>query len=952
MPAVRPTRTAPAPHRPRQAHRIAALVLASLLAGAGSPALAQANAKASKLYEEALQRYEKRDMPGTIIQLRNALKIDKNMLPVHVLLGKALLANQEVAAAEVALTEALRLGVNRAEVAVPLAESMVAQGKLTTLLSDPRFSPAGLPATTQVALLLLRAAASTDVGDGRVALATILEARAIQPGNPDTWTAEIPVRLRNRQFTEAVAAADKAVEIAPTDPEAHYLRGTVSHLQGDNNGALARYGQALTLRANHVEALVSRAGLLIDLRRGAEAKADVDKLVEAAPRDPRGHYYRALLADASGDKAGARAALSKVVEVLDPVPLDYLKYRPQALILGGLAHQGLGQSERALPYLEAAQRAQPQSPVSKLLAQIYLADRNHDRAITSLTDYLKFAPGDSQAMMMLASAHMAQGRHARATQLMTDALKQQDRPDLRTMLGMSLVGGGRFKDAAAEFEASLKRDPTQLQPGIALSTLYLGSGQAARSAKVTEQLLKAHPRNPGVLNLHGTALARLGQAPAARRAFDDALKADPTFNAAKVNLARLDIADGKADAAAAQLGAVLAADDKNLDALSEMATLHERAGRTADAQRLFEKAFDVSALDDSGPGVALVDFHLRGNRLEPAREASRKLSAKIPDTLPVLLVSARVSLAGGDLPAARSVLTRAAAVAQFTPGLLLQVALLQSQAGDLKGAQHSLGKGLQERPDDLPSQALMTEVEIRLGELAKAEQRARQIVAQHPRRGVGHALLGDLALQRGQRPAAIDAYRRALQVEPGADNLLRLHAALLPSDPTGALQVAEQWLKNRPRDNAVRRVAADGHARAGNLPAARAAYEALLKQEPDNFEALNNLANVLLLQNTQEAIPLALKSAERALALNPGAPHLLGTVGWAAFKSGQTDRALQMLRDARLRDPSNAQTRFFLGSVLAAAGRKAEARDEIDQAVKSGRLPNVAEAQALLKTLR
>lgn len=79
-----------------------------------------ADAKASKYYEDALVRYEKKDLEGAIIQLKNALQIDKNMLPVQMLLGKALLQNGDVVAAEVALTEALRLGVNRAEVVISL----------------------------------------------------------------------------------------------------------------------------------------------------------------------------------------------------------------------------------------------------------------------------------------------------------------------------------------------------------------------------------------------------------------------------------------------------------------------------------------------------------------------------------------------------------------------------------------------------------------------------------------------------------------------------------------------------------------------------------------------------------------------------------------------------------------------------------------------------------------
>jgi Flp pilus assembly protein TadD len=142
---------------------------------------------------------------------------------------------------------------------------------------------------------------------------------------------------------------------------------------------------------------------------------------------------------------------------------------------------------------------------------------------------------------------------------------------------------------------------------------------------------------------------------------------------------------------------------------------------------------------------------------------------------------------------------------------------------------------------------------------------------------------------------------------------------------------------------------ADGHARAGNLAAARAAYEALLELAPDDAEAMNNLANVLILVKD----PQALRVAERALTLKPAAPHILGTAGWAAFKAGQMDRALQLLRDARLRDPGNAETRYFLGSVLAGTGRNAEARQELQAALSSGRaFASAKDAERLLNTLK
>ena len=70
----------------------------------------------------------------------------------------------------------------------------------------------------------------------------------------------------------------------------------------------------------------------------------------------------ALIAERSGRNAEAKVALNAVTRLIDPIPIEYLRYRPQILMLGGLAHFGLNQTEKAKPYLEAVLRQQPGGP--------------------------------------------------------------------------------------------------------------------------------------------------------------------------------------------------------------------------------------------------------------------------------------------------------------------------------------------------------------------------------------------------------------------------------------------------------------------------------------------------------------------------------------------------------------------------------------------------------------
>ena len=113
-------------HDNRIYRHVAVAALAALFATTSAPLLAQSappvsrDAQAARYYEDALARFEKKDFAGAAIQLKNALKLDNKSIASQVLLGKVLLAKGDVGAAEVALNEALRLGINRAEVLLPL----------------------------------------------------------------------------------------------------------------------------------------------------------------------------------------------------------------------------------------------------------------------------------------------------------------------------------------------------------------------------------------------------------------------------------------------------------------------------------------------------------------------------------------------------------------------------------------------------------------------------------------------------------------------------------------------------------------------------------------------------------------------------------------------------------------------------------------------------------------
>jgi len=931
----------------RQTASLSGLLAALLIAA--TPAVAQDAAKAARFYEDALKRYEAKDIAGAIVQLKNALQADKNQLSVQVLLGKALLADSQPVAAEVAFNEALRLGVDRVEVCVSLAEALNAQGKQRQMLADPRLSPDGLNASTRRDLLLLRAAAYADIGEPANGMAAIAEARKIDPGAPESWLAEVPLRIRARQWPEALAAANQALKLRPDSAEALYQKASVMHASGNLREALTLYGELLAKTPKHVEALIARAGLLLDFNRNDDALADVKAAQAVQPKEPRAIYLQALISERRGDKAGTSAALKQVTELLDPVPIETIAFRTQLLMLNGLAHFGLGELGKAKPYLELAARQQPGSPLLKLLAQIAIAEPNLNHAQDLLEDYTRSHPGDGQALLMLSSFYVNQGRGEKAAALMQEALKQNDTPDLRAVLGAGLLQIGQAEQALGQLERAYKADPKQLYGSLALIKAYARVGRMADALRVSAEVVRNRPNDPAVALLDATLRQTNGDLSGARQGFERALRLNPRLIDAQLGLARIDAMTRSFDAAEKRLRELLRSNERSADVQFEFALLNELRGRDDEAEKWLRGAVEASSAKGSRADFALIEWYLRKGQPAQALQAAKVLSAKLPDDLDALRVLAAAQLAAGDAPKAKQSLTTASRKASFNARQLIAIAALQIRAQDLQGAAYSLDKALNGSPNDVGALALQAEVDLLRNDTTAAEGRARQLLALNAKSEPAHLLLADIARRRNQPQQEVEFLRKLQELQPKSPNVARLVAA---QSRLGRLQdaraTADTWLRKNARDAVVMKAIGDAEARAGQFPNARQRYEAALKINPEDVEALNNLANVLIRLKDGAAVQVA----EQALSLRPKQAALLDTAGWANLQAGKTDRAILLLRDARLREPELPEIRYHLGVALARAGRNAEAKTELQAAIQAGRaFDGQDEAKRTLATL-
>ncbi|GAB3267029.1 tetratricopeptide repeat protein [Chitinimonas naiadis] len=898
-----------------------------------TPALATVE-KAGRYYEDALGRYERGDIAGTIIQLKNTLQEDNSMLAARLLLGKALLKKGDLKSAEAALEESLQQGVNIGEVAETLGQLYLALGKPQLVIE--RLPASGLVTPVQVDVLTMRGTAYAELGKLALARQSFAQAKALDPKSPVPLIAEVPVLLSSGQDEQAKLLAVQATEVAPRNAYAWNMYASVLHARLDLVGALTAYDKALTLEPKLVDARIARVGLLMDLKRNADAGKDLSYLASQAPQEPRAAYLRAVIASQAGDAKASAAALNEAAKEIDSLPSPWLARREQLLMVGALAHHGLGNGEKAREYLDIIIKQNSRHiGARKLLATLYFEKRDYPRAMSTLEALQKDIGNDPQVLYLLGSVHMALRHYQYASELLERAAARTPTARVNRSLALSQLGLGQNELARQNLEKAFAANPGDTHTAMALATIQMRNGDVRKAVQTADSIAKQDPGNLTALNFLGTVKSAAGDRAGARMTFTQVLSKDPAYAPAILNLAKLDASEKRYDDARNRLNSYLTKRRDAPEALFELGLLEYQAGRIPDALRALQKATEVQRRDTRA-GLVLIDIYLAQKQPALALSTAKALLSRFPENLPVQLALGRAYLLVGDPASARNIFLAATRQAEFDPEQQVGIARLQLAASNPEGAFYNIQKALQGKPDDPAALALLVEIEARRGSAAKADEALALLRSKHPEHVLSALATAELAMMRGQFSAAAIAYNNALSREPSTGNALKLAQAYLSAgEGAKAVSFLETWQKQHPGEAQTLKALAEAQFRAGQLPAARQSYAKALVLEPDDAVSLNNYANLLLKLRD----PAAQSQAEKALKLAPNNASYADTLGWILVQQGQYEAGLRYLREARLRSPENGEIRYHLAYALSKTGRKAEAKDEIGAALSvSGKI--------------
>lgn len=793
-----------------------------------------------------------------------------------------------------------------------------------------------------------------------------------QRGGPDSGALSGTGRRHRAIFLPLLVAATVALSGCYSKKERaqqHYEAAISLLTKGDTARAVVELRNVFQLDPSHHDARATYARLLLKQGRRQEAFTQFQRLVEQYPKDLEGNRTLAELAldQDQFDMAQRYATEAATIAPKDP------------------GTEGVGLSLRyhaALQSGDAAEQAQVVTAAKALLATspdvmtarriVIDADiRAKDwKAALDATDAgLKQTPDD---------ALLAQFRLGLLAKLGDDAATEAQLRDMVTRfpkdatLPRALVAWyveHNKLDAAEAFLRS-RIDPASQDPAARLALvqfLDLHRGRAMAEVELKRQLAAPAPTDKTALVAvqagYDFAAGHVAQAIEALNQVVGQEKPTPTQAAAAVLLARMQDQSGDHKAAQATVEAVLKADPNQIDAIRLKAGWLIDADRTGDALVLLRSGLSVAPKD---PGLLdmMARAYARDGNPGLERDTLRQAVDATGHAPAQVLRYVEILMREKDYAAADQTLTTALSLHPDAPVLLAALGNLHVTRKDWTAAEDNARKLFAIDTPQAQGAAEALKARILAGQNDRAALTAYlQGLAQ---KGGATGVDAQLALivqdvKSGRMPEALAKATAVQGAAPDDPRPVMIHAAILTAMKRGHEAVAEldaaltrspkqaalwtelyritgetagdgaaadvlrRGLAELPRDRTLLWLNAGALERAGDVPGAIAIYEGLYQRYSDDPVIANNLASLLASSRTDATSLARAATIARRLQDSP-VPAFQDTVGWIAFRQGQTEQALQRLEPAAKAMPQDAGVQYHLGRVYEALGRTAEAR--------------------------
>jgi tetratricopeptide (TPR) repeat protein len=713
-----------------------------------------------------------------------------------------------------------------------------------------------------------------------------------------------------KEYARAILEFKNAAKLQPKNAEVFYQLGQVYLDLGDYRTGVALLRHAASLDPKHQATQLKLAQLISGSGRSTpdalkEAEKRASDILAVSPGNPDVLSTLALAEIRLGKIEGATKHLQEALARF-PAHLNAAK----TLALVRLGTNDLSGAEQVLKdaVAQAPKAPEPQTA----LARFYLVVHRTADAEKAFRHAAELGPKDAQTLLALGEIQMALQHYDQADQTFRHLAALPGR-DYRAVHAIYLWDRGKPDEAIKEFERLAKQDPNDRLTTVRLIRAYADTRRFPEAQRSIDAALKRNPTDTGVLVERSKLYLASARLREAEQDLKEILRREPRLAIAHFLLSKVHQFSGNEATRRQELIDAVKSDPQFLAARLELA----------------------QSLTASGAGKAALEY------LDQALPKQKRLPA---------LIAARnwALFATGDKVALRKSIDEGLAI-QRTHDLVLQDGYLRLQGKDFQGARQSLKAVLQASAEDTRALDALGKSYLAENKPAAALAAVVDYAGRYPNSAPVQYTLATWFQRFNRRKEAKAALAAALRTAPEF-----VEAKLKMAD----FQIAEGKLDDARRTLASINTAVAGKISVeirlammeerpgGNPQVALEHYRKVLAADPNNIEALNNLA--FHLSNDNKEFAEALKIAQQAKELAPNSPFVDDTIGWIYYNKGLYESAVKYLDAAFSRQP-NARRAYHLSMAYMMAGDTVKARTVLLAARKmDATLPEAAMAQQLI----
>lgn len=881
------------------------------------------------------------ELKAAVIELKNVLQAEPENADARVLIGEAYLKLGDGPSAQRAFEKARDLKVPKEKWLVQLGRAFLLQNDTKSLLDQIKPGD-DLPAPLRAQVHGLIGAVYVGKGDTAKARENFDAALKLDPDASEALLGLTMLEAQQKEFKKAIEYANRVIAKDDKNLSAWVLLAEAKRLDGDNPGAIEAFGKALAIQPLDPRARLGRATAYLGANKLAEAAKDVAEIRKVAGEMPLAMYLQAVI-DFQGQKLDEAQDL--LVKVTNKMP-DHL---PSKLLLGTIAYQK-GQYETAEKELSQFVARVPQHiPAIKLLAATRMKQGRAADAVAALKAVEGQAKDDVQLLSLLGSAYLQTKQFDLGNEYLSRAAELDPKAAaVKAQLGLGQIASGNLDQAVSDLKAAVDLDPNLVQADVMLVLALLQDKKYDAAIEAAGKLKDKLKDNPMPENLLGAAYLAKGDAEKAREHWKAALKLKPEYASARINLAKMELAAKNLDGAAKQYKEVLAHDPKNLSALIGLAQVAESRKQYDEMERYLAEAREKNpkALQ---PALMLSRYYLLRGKPLRALEIARDSESQNPEQPAALQNLALAQMASNQAASALATLKKLVAKVPDNPEYRHQLAQAYYKTGDKAAALAEWSQVVKSSPEYLPAYLAQAEMAMLDKKYDEALKIAETVKSKTPKSSTGLQLEGDVEFARKQYKAAETAYDKAFKLEATAPAARRLYQARRAGgQDQAAFDGLRQWLDAHGDDADAWLILGMGYQSVGRSKEALETYEKAYALKPDNPIIQNNLA--WLYQEAGDK--RALEVAEKLLPASENNPEVMDTIGWIYVQNGRLDKGLALLQDAAVHAPQQLAIRLHVAEALIKAGRKDEARRELEGLLKEKKdFPDRQKAEMLLKGL-